>query len=259
MLLELKAKAIAKRVLPKPWVDAISRVRNSFHHDTIMLSKRSLSYAEDGLYTIHGADFLRDAHFERAYALGKNTGSWEDAELHWRVYIACWAAQRAAKLKGDFVETGVYQGGLARAIFEYVGFDKLDKTFWLVDTFRGIPDNFAAEAGPTPIYRDSYEAVKETFRPFPNAKLIRGIVPDVLPEVKTAKVAYLSIDMNTPAPELATLEYFWDKLVPGAAVVLDDYNYVGYERQRVVEDRFADSKSVQVLALPTGQGVIFKP
>jgi hypothetical protein len=29
--------------------------------------------------------------------------------------------------------------------------------------------------------------------------------------------------MNIVVPELAAIEYFWDRLVPGAVVVLDDY------------------------------------
>ena len=49
---------------------------------------------------------------------------------------------------------------------------------------------------------------------------MKGRVPESLEAVEIESVAYLSIDMNIVEPEIAALEYFWDKLVPGALVVL---------------------------------------
>jgi hypothetical protein len=65
--------------------------------------------------------------------------------------------------------------------------------------------------------------------------------------------------MNCAAPEIAAAEYFWDKLVPGAVIVLDDYGWKIHYEQKEKFDRFAARKGVRVLALPTGQGLIFKP
>ena len=72
-------------------------------------------------------------------------------------------------------------------------------------------------------------------------------------------MSYLSIDMNIAAPEIAAIEHFWDKLVPGAPVVLDDYAWIGYEEQLHAWDAFAASKGVAIACLPTGQGLILKP
>jgi hypothetical protein len=65
--------------------------------------------------------------------------------------------------------------------------------------------------------------------------------------------------MNCVAPEIAAAEYFWDKLVPGAVVILDDYGWEAHYEQKLAFDRFAARKGVMVLTLPTGQGLIFKP
>jgi hypothetical protein len=41
--------------------------------------------------------------------------------------------------------------------------------------------------------------------------------------------------------------------------LLDDYAYHGYRQQKLGMDRFAASRGVQVLSLPTGQGLLIKP
>ena len=58
----------------------------------------------------------------------------------------------------------------------------------------------------------------------------------------------------------AAAEFFWPRLVSGAVIILDDYGYSDdYVRQKRAFDTFARTKNVQVLLLPTGQGLIFKP
>ncbi len=71
-------------------------------------------------------------------------------------------------------------------------------------------------------------------------------------------VCYLSLDMNVVAPERAAIEFFWDKLVPGAPVILDDYGWLGYRPQKRALDEFAASRGVMILTLPTGQGLLLK-
>lgn len=188
----------------------------------------------------------------------------EGVEIHWRVYIVFWAASKVKNLEGDFVECGVYKGGYSRAVMHYINFRKLNKKFYLLDTFCGLSDKYILEEerkiGRRPAgYEECYESVKETFKDFSNVEIIRGTIPDTLAQVKTEKVAYLSIDMNCVSPEIAAAEYFWDKLVSGEIIVLDDYNYAGYMPQKRAFDEFASKRGVQCLQLPTGQGLIFKP
>jgi len=224
------------------------------------------TYNQDGLATVTNCDFLNDPRFQEAYRLGEQTGSWQDAKIHWRVHVLCWAADRASRLEGDFVECGVNRGGFSRAIMHFVDFPKLGKTFYLLDTFRGLEDRLVSDAerkrgigvGKWFQYKECYEEVCKTFEGFP-VIIVRGVVPETLPQVKAAKVCYLSIDMNCAAPEIAAAEYFWDKLVSGAVIVLDDYGWGGHEEQKLAFDRFAARKGVMVLSLPTGQGLIFKP
>lgn len=249
------------RALPRPLHGALRALVRLPH---LRVVHGPLTYDQDGLASRHSAEFMRDPRFQRAYALGAATGSWGGHAIHWRVHVCCWTAALAARLPGDFVECGVYRGGIARAVLDYVDLPRLGKRFWLVDTFRGLP---AAQVTPPErargirpgMYEDCWADVQRTFAPFPQVRLIRGQVPDVLPQVTAERVAWLSIDMNCAAPELAALEAFWERLAPGAPVVLDDYGWLLHAEQKRAIDAFAARVGVEVLALPTGQGLLLKP
>lgn len=225
-----------------------------------------LKYASDGLYTRHYAEFINDPQFAKAYKAGIATIEKYRPELNiaWRVHVALWVAAQVINLDGDFVECGVYTGILSRAIVEYLDFGNMpEKQMWLLDTYEGIPaESLTAEEKPRRAhnkYHDSYKEVCETFRPFPNVHVVRGAVPGTLSQVTSKKVAYLSIDMNAWQPEIAAADFFWDKLVPGAIMLLDDYGWRTCEAQRLAFDKFAAERGVMILALPTGQGIIMKP
>jgi len=64
--------------------------------------------------------------------------------------------------------------------------------------------------------------------------------------------------MNCAEPEVKALDYFWDKIVTGGIVILDDYSQPMHVEQRDAIDRFCLTKNSKVLSLPTGQGLIVK-
>lgn len=224
------------------------------------------TFAQDGLVTRHNADFMGEERFARAYALGRATGSWPGGEPAWRTYVACWAAEKGCCIEGDFVECGVNRGGMSRAICHYVGFEKLPKRFWLLDTYHGLDESLISEEeraqgknAHRDYYTECYGAVCETFKPYPNVEVVQGVIPGTLSRVTAERVAYLSIDMNCVAPEIAAAEHFWDRLSSGAVIVLDDYGFELHEPQKRAFDDFARARGVSVLSMPTGQGLIFKP
>jgi O-methyltransferase len=222
------------------------------------------AHFQDGFLTVHNSDFREEPKFRKAYQLGKATQSWGRQDVEWRAYICCWAAWSVRDKDGDFVECGVNRGGLSRTVMHYVEFDKLDKRFWLLDTFEGLVDRLISDderrlgmsAGG---YDPCYEEVKETFGSIPGVRIIKGIIPDTLSQVTAKKICYLSIDMNNAAPEIAAAEYFWNNIVSGGIVVLDDYGWTKQINQKRAFDEFAGARGVRVLSLPTGQGLIVKP
>jgi O-methyltransferase len=252
-----------KTVLPSQVLDAWHRLRWS---QSYLRVPSPPTFNSDGLITWHNSDFMDDAQFQSAYLQGERTGSWMGSNIGWRAHVACWAASQGAHLDGDFVECGVNKGGLSRMVMEYLDWKKTGRTFYLLDTFRGLSEKYISPGerarGITPTmggyYEDCYDEVVATFRDIPNVQIIRGTVPDTLPQVKATKVAYLSIDMNCVEPEIAAAEFFWDKLAPGAVIVLDDYGWSQHILQKRAFDEFALRKNVRILSMPTGQGLILK-
>jgi hypothetical protein len=216
---------------------------------------------EDGLLSLHNRDFLGNPDFVRAYARGIEAAG--DLGWRWRVHIGLWAASTAARLPGDFVECGVNRGFLSSAIMEYLHWDRVGKQFWLLDTFEGI-DLSQLEGDELAAARERNErmdladadSVRAWFSRWRNVNVVEGSVPTTLPLVRADEIAYLHLDMNSSAPEVAALEYFWERLVPGAVVLLDDYGYRGYEAQRRALDALARRRDVPIASLPTGQGLL---
>lgn len=230
-------------------------------------------YANDALICFNQHAFLEDAKFQRAYQRGARALGDEDwYQWEWRVHVGLWAADSASKLDGDFVECGVSYGFLSSAVMEYLDWDRLGKTFYLLDTFAGLDPRFVTagerQSGAlersehhvrSGMYVSSVDSVRANFAQWQNQRIIVGAVPETLDEVDSSAVAFLHIDMNCAPPEVATLRYFWPRLTPGAFVLLDDYANRGRDEQRIAMDEVASELGVQICALPTGQGLLIKP
>lgn len=225
-------------------------------------------YNHDGLWSVHNHDFMSDPSFCRAYERGCCAAN-EDYRWHWRVHIGLWAAFSARKLDGDFVECGVNYGCMSSAIMEFLDWNSLKKTFYLLDTFAGLDPQYVSSddlncAAKELLEKDSryvknIETVKENFSQWQNIRIIQGSIPETLNQVDTRKVAFLHIDMNCSPPEVAAMRFFWDRLLPGAFVLFDDYAFRGFKSQKDSMDCFAREKGVMIASLPTGQGLLLKP
>ena len=108
-------------------------------------------------------------------------------------------------------------------------------------------------------YVSGPERALANFAQWRNARVVVGPIPDTLVQVTAARVAYLHIDMNHAPPEIAAIEHFWPRLVPGGIVLLDDYAYLGFEAQKQEMDDFAQRVGVAICSLPTGQGLLLRP
>jgi predicted O-methyltransferase YrrM len=80
----------------------------------------------------------------------------------------------------------------------------------------------------------------------------------MLAEVAPARIAFLHMDLNSPAAEVATLEILFDRVTPGGVIVFDDYGWHQFRRQKEAHDAFMAARGYHVLELPTGQGMVVK-
>lgn len=228
-----------------------------------------LTYNQDGLATRHNADFAKDPRFVEAYRVAMEDAP-QHVQIEWRVHIALWCAAQAIAVEGDFVECGVHTGILSGAVMTWLDFQKhADRQFFLFDTWAGIPTEQMSEAekqmGVEHMNRkyqngDSlHSKVKLKFAKWSNAVVVRGRVPDTLSALTDSdKIAYVSMDLNVAAAEMAAIDILWPKLSVGGIVLLDDYGWAPHINQKTAWDAWAARNGVMICALPTGQGLIQK-
>lgn len=217
----------------------------------------------DGIATwLKTTPFLDDDRFMSL--ADKHAGLIPIAGLHWNLSTVLWAVKRAERLDGDLMELGVFRGHTTLFVAEYLGFADWPRKWFLYDTFEGVPDDQLDEGWAERNERAykgtfSYDEVAERFRPFPNIVLTRGRVPEILEEVCPERIAFLHMDLNNSQAEIAALDRLYDRIVPGGVIVFDDYGWAASRTQYEAERAWFAARGLEILLLPTGQGLFVKP
>ena len=205
--------------------------------------------------------FYHDSSFTQA--MSRNAVQAYELSRMWRLHTLVWAARSAAALPGDFVECGVYIGLSAGVIADTLGFEALDKTFFLYDTFAGLAEDYSDEVERAQsnyeVTEDVlYESVKKRFSQWPNVQVVKGIVPVIFEDVCPDRIAYLHIDLNAAKAEIGAPDVLFDKVVSGGFIILDDYGTKRGHRQHEAENAWMKERGYEILEMPTGQGLIVK-
>lgn len=168
---------------------------------------------------------------------------------------------------GDFIETGVWRGGVcffARAFFR--AHAVRDRTVWVADSFQGVP---TTSAGSHPMDRElalhtrndvlavSQEAVRENFRRYglldDRVAFLSGWFADTLPQAPIDRLAVIRLDGDLYRSTMDGLTHLYPKLSPGGYVIVDDYGIPGcaaavheYREKQGIDDEmcFIDAYSV---------------
>ena len=219
----------------------------------------------EGLATwAKAAPFIEDERFMALAA--KHARLLPVVNWHWNLQTVLSAAKQTLQVEGDFVELGVYRGHTTACLADYLEFQTRPKTWFLYDTFDGIPDDQLDEGWAEKnqsAYRGAntatFEEVSGRFSAFPNIQVIQGRVPEILAEPTTPdKIAFLHMDLNNATAEVAALDVLFDRISPGGMIVFDDYGWTVSHRQRAAEDAWFAKRGLAIQPLPTGQGLFFK-
>jgi hypothetical protein len=216
-------------------------------------------YQQDGLVSIHNWDFVKDPASPRPTPIRRrarpsappSNGAPRAAFARHAMNLKAisWSAARTRA-----------SWPISSSISEL---RKSKKTFYLLDTFEGLEKNQISEtesrigrhAGG---YAPALETVKKVFGKIKNVSIVQGLIPGSLKRVPTKSVAFIHIDMNLALPEIAAAEYFWPRMVAGGVMILDDYGHRPHFPQKTAFQKFAKRKGVEILSLPTGQGLLIK-
>lgn len=142
----------------------------------------------------------------------------------------------ADEVPGDFVETGVWRGGvtiLMRGMLEAWG--DHDRRVWVADSFRGLPAP-DGEAYPQDVGHDlsgvaalavSADQVRANFARYglldDRVCLLEGWFRDTLPAAPIDELAILRLDGDLYESTMDALVALYPKLSTGGYVIVDDY------------------------------------
>ena len=219
-----------------------------FAGDNMMVFGRYLTYARDKAFMDAFQDFAVDP---------------EDSAKIWRVHTFCWAARTAMGVEGDFVECGVYKGLYSATMARYLDFGNSERHLWLYDTFEGLSKKYSSAEEFEVInknYRNEglHELVLERFAPYDNVTVTKDVVPDAFEQAVPDKIAFLHVDLNAASAEIAVLEALIDRVMPRGVILLDDFARQDMPGLCEAHFNWWRDKGVQVLELPTGQGLVIK-
>lgn len=160
---------------------------------------------------------------------------------------------------GQFVEAGVWRGGisiLAKIVFEKLG---SDKEVWLYDTFQGMTEPSPADVGLTTgeVARDTYfrkqtdshndwcfadlrEVKENCFRwgvDMSGMRFIQGDVTETLidPSKLPDSISILRLDTDWYESTRIELEVFYPRLASNGVLMIDDYGHWAGQKKAVDE------------------------
>jgi O-methyltransferase len=135
-------------------------------------------------------------------------------------------------IPGDFVECGVYRGGSAGVLAYWAVRSRFDRKIWLYDAFAGMPpacpekddDHSRSIEGQFVGSETQTRRILQRLG-IPNSRYFIGTgwFDRTLPSSPVKSVSLLHVDCDFYEPVKLVLETFYERVMPGGYVVLNDY------------------------------------
>ena len=130
-----------------------------------------------------------------------------------------------------------------------------DRLVWGFDSFEGFPELSEADGGSGAEFvgmscagdegeRAVYKTFAATGVPMTNVRLVKGWFVDTVPDVveEVGAIALLRLDSDFHDATRFTLEQFYDRVVPGGVVIVNDY--FAFEGCRKAVDDFRAERGI---------------
>jgi O-methyltransferase len=158
------------------------------------------------------------------------------------------------KIQGDFIETGVWRGGVCifiRGMLAAYGIK--DRNVLVADSFRGLPppeaDCLPDADDPHHTYTQlaiSLEQVKANFDAYglldSQVEFIEGWFSDTLPLLTERNFSVIRLDGDMYASTIVALNSLYPSLSSGGFCIIDDYGAV--EGCRIAVDEFRERNNI---------------
>ena len=182
-----------------------------------------------------------------------------DSSIAWRAHVACWASRLACDVPGDFLEIGCYEGYTASVLRGFLGNDftaceRRRRYFWF-DRFHGGGCQKSIALDQT----ESLDICQRRASRFSDVEIIVGNVLETLVDddrFASRKFAFVHFDLNDFEVEFEVLKFVMERVVKGGVLLFDDFSMVPFSTQNALYRKFFKSCNLEVLELPTGQGLV---
>ncbi len=178
-----------------------------------------------------------------------------------RLYVLFSMAQNAIHLHGDFWECGVYRGGTARMLAEFLAQNaRPEMKLHLFDTFEGMPDTDPeVDLHKKGDFSDtSLAAVKAVVGNLDRVDFWPGWIPETFRSMQKARIALAHVDVDIYQSVWDCCEFIYPRLEPGGAMLFDDYGFPSCPGARKAVDDFFAEKPEAPIVLPTGQALAIR-
>jgi O-methyltransferase len=189
-----------------------------------------------------------------------------------RFYSTFQMARYAASLhSGDVIECGCWHGHSTVAIATILAKEGFTGRFHVFDSFEGGLSSFGAkdqsffrlseqeQRVQIKQFESDFALVSAVTEGFGFVELHRGWIPQSFADFEKRPIKFLHVDVDMYEPTKATLDFFWESLVPGGCIVVDDYNHAIFEGATRAVDEFLEGKDPKlVYKVPMGSCYIIK-
>lgn len=205
------------------------------------------------------APWLSDTEFMDAFERAKHNTL---VDIY-RLYDLWSLVAETAKAGGDIVEVGVWRGGSGCLMAKKAQLMGGDRTVWLCDTFKGVVKAGGADSAYTGgEHRDTDERIVDDMAAqlgISNIRKLVGIFPDDSgPCLQAEKISLLHVDVDVYQSAKDCVNYLWERMDSGAAIVFDDYGFVGCEGVTRCVDEFRNRQDMFFLHNLNGHAVLIK-
>jgi O-methyltransferase len=163
------------------------------------------------------------------------------------------AVIRTAKVPGDLIEVGVFQGASAKLISEF----KNGKNLHLCDTFEGLPEPDAIDVRfAKGAFNCPFDSVQEYLKRYEGLHFHQGYFPESAPSLRDAKFCFANLDVDLYSSTKGCLEFLYPRMSSGGVIISHDYT-TSAGVQQAFDEFFAD-KPEPVLPLCGSQCLVVK-
>lgn len=171
----------------------------------------------------------------------------------WNIYN--WVI-KTKDIPGDIAEVGVFRGGSAKLICEIK-----TKKLHLFDTFTGLPETDAIDKGLVEgSFAESLENVKKYLSNYKDVYFYPGIFPQSAEQLdeNIAKFSFVHLDVDIYSGTINSLKYFYERVLPGGAILSHDYRCAHTPGVKKAFDEFFQDKPEKIIELWDTQALIIK-